>query len=75
MKYEHIKEIAKDDDPLFHWEEIRGLFSSFDGELLIYILYAKIPLDKLIRYELASRGFDKAHQWVGFEEAEKIWLK
>ncbi len=74
MKYEHIREISKDDDPLYHWEEIRGLFSSFDGELLRYILHAKIPLEKFIRYELASRGFDEDHNWCGFEKAKKIWL-
>lgn len=75
MKYSHIQKIAQDSTPLYHWEEIRGLFSSFDGELLRYILHAQIPLEKFIRYELASRGFDKAHHWVGFEKAEKIWLK
>lgn len=74
ISYTDIQKIAQEDDPLYHWEEIRGLFSSFDGELLRYILHAKIPLEKFIRYELASRGFDKAHQWVGFEKAEKIWL-
>lgn len=64
MKYQHIGKIAQDDEPLYHWEEIRGLFSSFDGELLRHILHAKIPLEKFIRYELAS---------CGFEEAKQIW--
>jgi|TARA_B110000037_G_C17127386_1_gene508857 hypothetical protein len=43
-----------------------------DGELLRYILYAKIPFEKLIRYELANRRNDKSHRWVGFDKAEKI---
>jgi len=29
----------------------------------------------LIRYELAARGYDKDHKWVGFEKAEEVWLE
>jgi hypothetical protein len=46
-----------------------------DGKILRYILYAKIPLEKLIRFELAGRGFDENHRWVGFEKAHEIWLQ
>lgn len=75
MKYSDIQKIAQDKNPLKHWEIIRGLFSVMDGEVLRYMLHAKIPLEKFIRYELASRGFDKNHQWCGFEKAKEIWLK
>lgn len=75
MGYSHIKHIAMDENPLRHWEEIRGIFSVLDGEILRYILHAKIPLEKLIRYELASRGFNENHLWCGFEKASDIWLK
>ncbi len=64
-----------DEDPLPHFEEIRGMFSVLHGEILRYILEVKIPLDKFIRYELANRGYDKDHLWVGFEKAEEIWLE
>jgi len=40
-----------------------------------FILKAHIPLKKFLRYELACPGYDKKFNWVGFEEAEKIWLK
>ena len=63
------------EDPLNHWEEIRGIYSIMDGELLRYILQSKIPLEKFIRFELASRGYDKDYRWCGFEKAEEIWLK
>ncbi len=75
MDYGHIQHIASDEDPLHHWEDIRGMFSIMDGEILRYILHAMIPLEKFIRYELASRGFDKDHKWCGFDKAEEIWLK
>lgn len=75
MSYNHIASIGMDEDPLTHWEEIRGAFQILDGELLRFILTKKIPLEKIIRYELACRGYDKNHQWVDFEEAKKIWLK
>ncbi len=63
-----------DEDPLPFWEELTGVFAIMDGELLRYILHSKIPLEKLIRFELAARGFDKNHRWVGFSKSFKIWL-
>ena len=75
MDYDHIDRIALDDDPLKHWSELRGAFSTMDGELLRFILYMKIPLEKCIRHELASRVYDEDHQWVGFDKAKEIWKK
>jgi hypothetical protein len=74
MSYEHIKSIRSQNSPLNHWEEIMGLFSSSNGEFLRFILKYQVPLDKLIRYELASRGYDQEAKWVGFSKAEEIWL-
>jgi len=64
-----------DRDPLRHWEEIRGMVTVIEGELLRFILEKKIPIDKLIRYELAVRGYDKDHKWCGFDKAKEVWLK
>lgn len=74
MTYEKIQLIRTDEDPLAHWEELMGAFSVMDGELLRFILHYKIPLKKIIRYELASRGHDEDHRWVGFEKAKELWL-
>ena len=63
-----------DEDPLHHWEDIRGVFSVVDGELLRYILHTKIPLEKFIRFELAIREYDEHFNWVGFDKSERIWL-
>jgi hypothetical protein len=73
--YKHIQQIRMDDDPLSHWEEIAGVFSTAHGETLRFILSADIPLKRFIRYELACRGYDKDFLWVGFDKAEKIWLE
>ena len=75
MTYEHIRGIASDQNPLEHWEDIKGTFAIMDGELLRYILHYKVPLEKFMRWELAARGYDKDHKWVGFEKAETIWLE
>jgi len=75
MSYDHIRHIRMDKEPLPHWEEITGMISTMDGEILRYLLHSKIPLEKLIRHELASRGFDKNHRWIGFDKANEIWLK
>ena len=75
MDYKHIQQLRMDDDPLSHWEEIAGMFSTTHGETLRFILNTKIPLKRFIRYELMCRGYDKNFEWVGFEKAEEIWLK
>lgn len=75
ITYQQIKKIGMDKNPLNHWETIAGMFSIIDGEILRYILKAKIPLEKFIRYELAGRGHDENHRWCGHEKACKIWLK
>jgi hypothetical protein len=75
MTYEQIVAIRTIVNPLSHWEEMAGLFSTTHGEILRFILANKIPLEKLIRYELAIRGYDKNHLWVGYDKAAKIWLK
>lgn len=75
MSYDDIRHIKMGYDPLPFWETIMGMFSVADGEILRYILHSKLPLEKLIRHELASRGFDENHRWCGFEKADEIWLK
>lgn len=75
MKYSHIASIAKDEEPLEHWDAIGGMLSTQDGELLRFLIKYKIPLEKFIRFELASWGFDKNYKWCGFNKAAEIWLK
>lgn len=75
LSYDDIRHIHMDKEPLPHWESIAGMFSTADGEILRYILQDKIPLEKFIRFELASRGYDENHRWCGFEKAGSIWLK
>ena len=75
ITFEHIQKIASDQDSLKQWEVIKGMVSVMDGEILRFIIHAKIPLVKFIRHELALRGFDKDHRWCGFDKAKKIWLE
>lgn len=75
LHYLQISDVCMDKDPLPHWEELRGMLTVTDGEVLRYILSRKIPIEKFIRFELASRGYDQNEQWVGFEKAYEIWLK
>ena len=63
MTYDDIRHIKMQYDPLRHWEDLTGTFSVMDGELLRFLLHAKIPLEKLIRHELAGRGYDENHRW------------
>ena len=71
MTYNDILHIKMQYDPIRHWEDLTGVFSVMNGELLRFLLHAKIPLEKLIRHELASRGYDENHHWVSFNKASK----
>ena len=48
---------------------------TIDSEILRFILENKIPFDKIIRHELALRGYDKNHRWCGFDKVREIWLE
>ena len=74
ISYKQLDAIRQDEEPLPFWSALVGLVSTADGEILRFILENKIPLDKLIRHELALRGFDKNHRWCGFDNAREIWL-
>lgn len=75
MTYEQIRTIRQEVYPHNHWEDIIGLFSTTNGEILRFLLAYQVPLEKLIRCELAARGYDENHEWAGFTKAEEIWLK
>ena len=75
LGYKQLDTIRQDEELLPFWSALVGLVSTADGEILLFILENKIPLDKLIRHELELRGFDKNHRWCGFDEAREIWLK
>lgn len=75
LSYDRIAKIFADRNPLWFWEELKGTFGTLNGELLRFILAYDIPLEKLIRYSLSARGYDKNMQWVGFNKAKDIWLE
>lgn len=75
LSYQRIAEIYADRNALWLWEELKGMFQTANGELLRFLLTYQIPLEKLIRYELACRGYDTESKWVGFDKAKQIWLK
>ncbi|MCK8479040.1 hypothetical protein [Psychroserpens algicola] len=75
ISYDVIRHIKMDNNPLPHLESIIGIFSTVDGELLRFMVQTKFPLEKLVRHELAGRGYDEDHRWCGFEKGEEIWLK
>ena len=74
VSFKHLDTIRQDKEPLPFWSDLIGMISTVDGEILRFILDTKIPLNNLIRHELALRGFDKNHRWCGFDKAREIWL-
>lgn len=41
------------------------------SELLIKVAKREIDIQKLVRKELAARGIDDQHSWIGFEKAKQ----
>ncbi len=74
ISYKEIEKIRQDCEQLPHWEELCGVLSNINGEVLRFILEYQVNLERFIRFELASRGHDKNHKWCGFEKAREIWL-
>lgn len=74
LNYKHLDSIRKDKEPLPFWSQIIAMVSSADGEILRFIIANNIALDKIIRHELALRGYDQNHRWCGFDKAREIWL-
>lgn len=62
MTYDDIRHIKMQYDPLRYWEDLTETFSAMDGELLCFLIHTKISLEKLIRHELAGRGYDENHR-------------
>jgi hypothetical protein len=73
LSYRKLDVIRQEEEPFPHWERIIGMISVLDGEILRFILETRIPLERIIRHELALRGFDKNHRWCGFNKAREIW--
>ena len=73
LSYRKLDVIRQDEEQLPHWESIIGMVSVMNGEILRFILETKLPLERIIRHELALRGFDKNHRWCGFNKAREIW--
>lgn len=75
MSWEAIRTIQQDKIPLTHWEELIGSIGCIDGETLRFILKYKVNLFRIIRCELALRGYDHNRKWIGFTQSEKLWKK
>lgn len=74
LAYGHLKHVAKAEEPAPFWEELTGLFTTVNGEILRFVLEHSLPLGMLVRLELANRGYDQNGNWCGFDHAESLWL-
>lgn len=72
--YPHMQAIKIDRDPLKHWSDIFGAFSVIPTQYLMFIQESKLPLEQIVKYELAARGIGKKGKWIGFDQAERLWF-
>jgi hypothetical protein len=71
--FEYLESIRQDEEPLSHFEEIIGRFSTLQTHILLFILKSQLPLGLVIQQELASRGVDENGKWIGFVKSREIW--
>jgi len=57
---------SDDDNPIY-------MFQGMSTKLLIKIASGKINAQEYAKHQMAQRGFGKKGEWVGFDQAEKIW--
>jgi hypothetical protein len=74
LNYPHMRSIKADLNPLTHWSEIFGSFAVLPIKYLRFILEAKVPLVQIAKYEMSARGLNKKGQWIGFDQAERLWF-
>lgn len=62
----YLKEMKDEENPDY-------LFQGDSTKLVLAIALGKLDAKKLAKKELVNRGFGKKGEWVGFDEAEKLW--
>ena len=65
--------MKKQDEVLLDEQNSAFIFSQTHTELLVKTLKGEIDLLKLIKKALINRGLNDEGQWVGFENAKKLF--
>lgn len=48
-------------------------FRMMDTELVLAFATGKLKAQEYAKFEMANRGYGKKGEWVGFDNAKKIW--
>lgn len=75
LDYFTVLDIRQELKPIPHWIKLLDMVSTADEEILRFVLYTKIPFERLIRFELARRCYDENHRLISHEESRALWLK
>lgn len=61
-----VNEASDDENPKY-------MFQGMNTKLLVKIATGKINAQEYAKYEMTNRGFGKKGEWLGFDEAGKLW--
>lgn len=67
-------ELIRESNVLPHFENLKEFTSNLDIELLMFLTLKNFPMEKWLRYELASRGYDENLIYIGDRQARKKWI-
>ena len=73
MGYGAIHDIRCDADSLDHWEQVAGMVSVVDSEILRFLIICRVPIEKFMRHEPVIRGGGEYGNSVRFERTDEIW--
>jgi hypothetical protein len=68
--YDEIAKAMKDETVS---EKLSYITSLTDTKVLLDIVNGKINAVELAKWAIANRGLGKTGEWVGFDNAKKIW--
>ena len=74
LQYRDIRDLRLYKNPHEALAAILGIFSGLSNDCLMYILHAKIPLEKMVRDELTSRGRDQNGLRCDPQKAYMAWI-
>ena len=61
-----VNEIRDEENPAY-------LFQTTYSKLVLAIALGKLNAKKLAQQQMANLGLDKKGNWIGFDEAKKLW--
>jgi hypothetical protein len=55
-------------------DHIEGVLQLLDQDALVAVFEGRVDMNRIVREQLANRGFDPKGNWIGFPAARKLYV-